>query len=123
MERDIDATAISAEVGVPEAPDELRRLRQSIDNFDSAIIHIMAERFKITQRVGELKAELGLPPADKDRERAQIARLRQLADDAQLDPQFAEDLLSFIVTTVVRNHERIRERDSSADLVNPASTR
>ena len=90
--------------GVPE---ELSSLRSSIDNLDAALIHLMAERFKCTQRVGQLKARLGLPPADPGREAQQIQRLRALAEEAQLDPEFAEDLLGFIVGRVVRNHEAI----------------
>ncbi|SDT02113.1 chorismate mutase [Microlunatus soli] len=86
---------------------ELRRLRQSIDNMDSALVHLLAERFKITQRVGELKAQYGLPPADPGRETQQIARLRALAEDAHLDPEFAEKFLGFIVAEVVRHHEAI----------------
>lgn len=86
---------------------ELARMRDSIDNLDSALIYLLAERFKITRRVGELKAEVGLPPADPDREARQIERLRTVARDAQLDPEFAEKLLNFIVSEVVRHHERI----------------
>lgn len=90
------------------APDpELARLRGSIDNLDSALVCLLAERFKITQRVGELKADLGLPPADPGREAQQIERLRRLADDAHLDPEFAEKFLTFIVSEVVRHHEQI----------------
>ena len=90
------------------APDpELARLRGSIDNLDSALVCLLAERFKITQRVGELKAELGLPPADPQREAQQIERLPRLADEANLDPEFAEKFLTFIVSEVVRHHERI----------------
>ena len=61
-----------------EVPAELARLRGSIDNMDAALIHLLAERFKITQRVGELKATQGLPAADPGREAQQIARLREL---------------------------------------------
>lgn len=86
---------------------ELARLRGSIDNLDSALICLLAERFKVTQRVGELKATLGLPPADHQREAEQIARLRQLAQDAHLDPEFAEKFLNFIVSEVVRHHALI----------------
>ncbi|MBK8447703.1 MAG: chorismate mutase [Micropruina sp.] len=86
---------------------ELARLRGSIDNLDSALVCLLAERFKITQRVGELKAELGLPPADPQREAHQIERLRVLAHEAHLDPEFAEKFLTFIVSEVVRHHEQI----------------
>lgn len=91
-----------------DIPAELQRLRASIDNIDNAIIHMLAERFKCTQAVGKLKAEHDLPPADKTREAAQIARLRQMADDADLDPEFAEKFLNFIVTEVIRHHEQLR---------------
>lgn len=93
-----------------EIPAELTRLRSSIDNLDAALIHLLAERFKVTQRVGELKAAEGLPPADPAREEAQIARLRALAVEAQLDPEFAEKVISFIVAEVVRNHAVIAGR-------------
>ena len=86
---------------------ELARLRGSIDNMDAALVHLLAERFKVTQQVGHLKAEHDLPPADPAREREQIARLRALADEAQLDPEFAEKFLNFIVSEVVRHHEQI----------------
>jgi chorismate mutase len=88
---------------------ELLRLRDSIDNIDAALVHLLAERFKCTQAVGQHKAEHGLPPADPGREAEQIARLRALAKAAKLDPDFAEKFLNFIVTEVIRHHEAIRQ--------------
>ena len=87
----------------------LRRYRQSIDNIDAALVCMLAERFKITQAVGEYKATAGLPPADPGREERQIARLRALAGEAELDPEFSEKFLRFIIDEVIRHHERIRE--------------
>ncbi|MFN4008691.1 chorismate mutase [Pannonibacter sp.] len=86
---------------------ELRALRASIDNIDAALIHMLAERFKCTQKVGHLKATHDLPPADPAREQIQIERLRRLAVDANLDPDFAEKFLAFIVKEVIRHHEAI----------------
>ncbi|MGO1973766.1 MAG: chorismate mutase [Propionibacteriaceae bacterium] len=92
---------------------ELDDLRASIDNMDSALVHLLAERFRITQRVGVLKAEHGMPPADPAREARQIDRLRRLAREAHLDPEFAEKFLNFIVAEVVRHHQAIaRQRDA-----------
>ncbi len=88
-------------------PPELARLRGSIDNIDAALVHLLAERFKCTQQVGRLKADVGLPPSDPGREAEQIARLRALAEDAGLDPVFAEKFLAFIVAEVIRHHEDI----------------
>ena len=86
----------------------LKRLRASIDNIDAAVVHMLAERFKATKAVGELKAANNLPPADKTREAEQITRLRKLAKDADLDPDFAEKFLAFIVTEVIRHHEKLQ---------------
>ncbi|MEV5436315.1 chorismate mutase [Streptomyces sp. NPDC052682] len=93
----------------PAVREELARLRESIDNIDAAVIHMLAERFKCTQQVGHLKARHQLPPADPAREARQIARLRALAENARLDPAFAEKFLNFIIAEVIRHHERIAE--------------
>lgn len=90
-----------------EIPADLARLRASIDNLDNALVCLLAERFKVTKQVGVLKATKGLPPADPKREEEQIARLRRLADEAGLDPEFAQKFLTFIVSEVVRHHEAI----------------
>jgi chorismate mutase len=86
---------------------ELLAIRQSIDNIDAALVHLLAERFKFTQQVGRLKATHQLPPSDPERERQQIARLRALAEESRLDPVFAEKFLNFIVAEVIRHHEQI----------------
>ena len=41
----------------PIIPAELERLRTSIDNIDAALVYMLAERFRCTQKVGALKAE------------------------------------------------------------------
>ena len=86
-------------------PAELIALRGSIDNIDAALIHMLAERFRCTKAVGVLKAERGLAAADPAREKRQVERLRNLALDASLDPDFAEKFLNFIVKEVIRHHE------------------
>ncbi|MFJ9632917.1 chorismate mutase [Streptomyces sp. NPDC091280] len=93
----------------PAVREELTRLRDSIDNIDAAVVHMLAERFKATQQVGFLKATHRLPPADPAREARQIERLRTLAESAKLDPAFAEKFLNFIIAEVIRHHERIAE--------------
>ena len=90
-----------------DALERLRSIRQSIDNIDAAVIHMLAERFKFTQQVGALKAEHGLPPADPEREQRQIQRLRALAEESHLDPAFAEKFLNFIIAEVIHHHERL----------------
>ena len=88
--------------------EQLKDYRKSIDNLDDALIRIVAERFRITKAVGVLKANNDLPPADPARESQQVERLRALAVDAELDPDFAEKLLNFIIREVIRHHEQAR---------------
>jgi len=97
-----------------EAPPELAGLRRSIDNIDAALVHLLAERFRATQAVGRLKAEHGLPPSDPERERQQVARLRALAVESDLDPEFAEKYFNFIVAEVIRHHSAIASGSVSA---------
>lgn len=92
-------------------PTELLDLRRSIDNIDAALVYLLAERFRCTQQVGHLKARTGLPPADPEREAKQIARLRALAETADLDPAFAEKFLAFVVEEVIRHHRAIAAGD------------
>ncbi len=91
----------------PDVPAELREYRHTIDNIDAALVHLLAERFRCTQKVGILKARLELPPADPEREQRQVARLRLLAHESGLDPVFAEKFLNFIVAEVIHHHEEI----------------
>lgn len=92
----------------PEVAAELAGIRESIDNIDAALIHMLAERFKFTQKVGKLKATNDLPPSDPGREARQVARLRALAEEANLDPTFAEKWFRFVVEEVIHHHEQAR---------------
>lgn len=93
-----DATARAAAL--------LKDHRASIDRLDAILVYTLAERFKRTQDVGRLKAEHNLPPSDPTREAAQIARLEELAREADLDPAFAKKFLTFVISEVIRHHEQ-----------------
>ena len=84
----------------------LKEHRQSIDRLDAILVYTLGERFKHTQAVGKLKAEHALPPSDPTREAQQIARLEQLARDADLDPEFAKSFLNFIIQEVIQHHRK-----------------
>lgn len=99
----------STQTAMDAALVELRSIRGTIDNLDAVLVGVLAERFKATQRVGELKAVNNLPAGDPEREQRQIERLRTLAAEAQLDPEFAEKILNFIISEVIQRHERIAE--------------
>lgn len=92
------------------ALERLRQIRGTIDNIDAALVHLLAERFKATQQVGILKADNDLPPADPEREKRQIERLRSMAVESHLDPEFAEKFLNFIISEVIRHHQAISDQ-------------
>lgn len=89
--------------------EQLQEYRDSIDNFDAILIHTLAERFRITKAVGALKAENDFPPSDPKREEEQVARLRRLAERANLDPDFAEKFLEFVIREVIQHHKQARQ--------------
>ncbi len=92
----------------PNTDPILAAYRKSIDNIDAALIHMLAERFRITQAVGEYKAKTAMPPADPGREHKQIMRLRALAEEADLDPEFSEKFIRFVIDEVIRHHNIAR---------------
>lgn len=53
-----------------------------------------------------LKAQHDLPPSDPAREEKQIARLEELATQADLDPEFAKKFLNFIIQEVIQHHKQ-----------------
>ncbi len=94
--------------------EQLATLRSSIDNIDAALVHMLAERFRCTQAVGRLKADHDMPPSDPAREARQTARLRALAEDAHLDPEFAEKWFNFVVAEVIQHHNHLAGRGEGA---------
>ncbi len=113
-EFDPAASSLSGKVS-DDVMQELLAVRSSIDNIDATLVYLLAERFKATQRVGLLKAVHSLPAGDPGREAAQIARLRRLAEDAHLDPGFAEKFLNFIISEVIRHHQAISDNHNGGN--------
>ncbi len=92
-----------------DAADLLKDHRAAIDRLDAILVYTLAERFKQTQAVGRLKAQHGLPPSDPAREARQMARLDALAKEADLDPDLAKKFLTFIISEVIRHHEKLQK--------------
>ena len=90
----------------------LKGHRESIDRLDAILVYTLGERFKLTRAVGRLKAEHDLPPSDPAREAQQIARLEDLAVQADLDPEFAKAFLNFIIREVIKHHEKHQESEA-----------
>ena len=102
-------------VASPVPTEDLWRLRRSIDNLDTALVAMLAERFRVTREVGHLKARHRLPPVDVAREEAQVARLRDMAGRAGLDEDFAEEFIRRVMAEVVRQHRLIARAEAGQD--------
>lgn len=105
----VDGVEVAAHPETAEAVQAIERLRGSIDNVDTAIVMLLAERFKYTEEVGRWKAQAGFAPADAEREHRQVARLRTLAEQAGLDPDIAEGYHAFVVGESKTRHQRIAD--------------
>lgn len=91
---------------ITRAAELLKDHRDSIDRLDAILVYTLAERFAHTQAVGKLKAEHALPASDPNREAKQIERLTDLANRADLDPEFAKSFLNFIIQEVIQHHKK-----------------
>lgn len=110
----IDERAAQASPQVAQNVARIEALRQSIDNIDTAVISLLAERFKCTAEVGRLKAASGFAPEDSARETRQAKRQHQVALDAGLDPSIAETYREFVVTEAKKRHQRILDAGGDA---------
>ena len=100
----------------------LKEHRESIDRLDAILVYTLAERFKHTRAVGRLKAEHELPPSDPVREEQQIERLERLANEAELDPEFAKEFLNFVIEEVIRHHKKHTEPTGSTNTREPTGS-
>lgn len=87
---------------------ELSSYRITIDNFDAALIHILAERLRCTHKVGELKAARKLSETDTSRGAQQLNRLKKIVQDGGLDENFVEGFMHYIIDEVVRRHAELK---------------
>lgn len=93
---------------------ELLDIRKSIDNLDNALVAILAERFRLTERVGFIKLSADLPAQDVERERAQQLHYSELASAYGLDRNALLGIMSTIVQFVKNRHEEIKATAGNA---------
>lgn len=88
---------------------QLEEYRKSIDAIDAAMIYLLAERFRTTEKVGEYKKAHSLPAEDLGREDAQTAKLQQLCETAGLDFNYAQPIFQLIMQIVKDRHRSIAD--------------
>ena len=83
---------------------ELESLRAEIDAVDGQVIGLLGNRFRLTARVGALKAANSLAPVDPHREAEQQARFRDLATRNGVNPDLVVSIFRSVIDEVVKNH-------------------
>ncbi len=91
-------------------PEELLISRDKIDQIDTDLLNLLAERFALTFRVGEIKALQSLDSFDPEREAQKIEKLREQSAKLNLNPDLVEHLFTQIMKEVVKNHQLHKQR-------------
>lgn len=91
-----------------EVPEEILRVRAQIDRVDTGLVLLLANRFALTHRVGELKAEFGLEALDPERESRKLAAIRAVCAEHDVNPELVVEILERVMREVVKNHKLIK---------------
>lgn len=89
---------------------KLQEFRKKIDKIDQKLLKILAERFKVTQKIGQYKKRYSLPLRDKERERQLLKNLDNLAKKLKLNQKLVREIFQAILKTVRGNHRKIKMR-------------
>jgi chorismate mutase/prephenate dehydrogenase len=73
--------------------ENLKALRDDIDDIDSQLVALLAKRLSVTSKVGELKSAKGMPIFAPEREACLIEKRRKQAEDSGVSGDLIEDIL------------------------------
>lgn len=71
---------------------QLKKYRDIIDEIDSQIINLLAQRFEIVKKVWEYKKQNDLPPLQPERWQQVLSSKKQLAKQYWINPDFVEKI-------------------------------
>lgn len=86
----------------------LKPLRAKLASLDRKLLELVAEREKIASEIGNVKRESGLSPRDFRQERDVIRRARTTAQELEISPELAEELLLLLIRSALTVQERDR---------------
>ena len=84
----------------------LKDLRKSLDILDEILILLLAERFRVTDKIGDFKAANLLPAEDKRREREKLSSLKEKAASVGVDEELVENIYRLIFERVKKRHRQ-----------------
>ena len=87
------------------AQQALAPLRQQIDNIDSQLVELLAQRANVTAQVGKIKQQFALPVYVPEREQALLSARREQALRLGVSAELAEDVLRRIMRESYQTQE------------------
>jgi len=90
--------------------EQLKALRDRLDQVDAGLVEMAAERQRIVSDIGRVKQGHGRQLRDFRREREVIELVRHKAEREGLDPAVAEDLLKRLIEASLTRQEQERGR-------------
>ncbi len=103
---------------------DLAALRARIDELDHEFVRIVAARLAVCEEVAEYKRGTGTAVIQPDRVRSVVTSRRQIAIDAGVDPDFAEQLFRVLLAETHRIEVAGHRPDAAPDKVaEPAGLR
>lgn len=92
--------------------ESLVQWREMLDEVDEKIVKLLAERFKITRKIGTYKARNGLETRDRAREAEQLDRVKKIARELHISPELAQNILQSIIEEAAKEHEQAKGSSS-----------
>jgi isochorismate pyruvate lyase len=86
--------------------EQLSDLRREIDVIDEKLVHLLASRLKVVQRVVKVKSRDGLPANVPERVEEVVASARRMAAAEGLPPDLAEVIWRDMVSWIIAYEDR-----------------
>ncbi|MCS7181629.1 MAG: prephenate dehydrogenase/arogenate dehydrogenase family protein [Thermoanaerobaculum sp.] len=86
---------------------DLSQLRDAIADVDRALCELLRRRMELAARIGELKAQLGVPVVVRDVEDRVLSRARLYAETCGVSPEVMEAIFSAIIRGSVERQHRV----------------
>jgi chorismate mutase len=84
---------------------DIETLRAQVAELDSEIIDLLIKRFELTDKIGEIKKQKGVPVENKELERQILGRL-----STRTDGKFDSELVFNIYSEIFRESKKRQKR-------------
>ncbi|MBU1703945.1 MAG: chorismate mutase [Nanoarchaeota archaeon] len=75
----------------------LEELRNKIDNINSQIIQLLAERAEVSKKIADEKKKIGKDIYDPDREEELLKKVKAIAEEKGVSKELVEQIFRMIV--------------------------